>query len=177
VTAYVSLLRGVNLGPSTQMSMPELKQVYVDLGLGAVATYIRSGNVVCTSDEDAETVRTRIERGIEEHFGVAVDVVLRTGGQLADVVANNPFTNADPARISVAFLAAPVAAEVVQGLAGTDFGTDEYFGASAEIYLHTPNGFGRSKLGTKVSTLRRPAVATVRNWRTVNKLAEMVAAL
>jgi uncharacterized protein (DUF1697 family) len=177
MTAYVCLLRGVNLGPSTQMSMPELKRVCADLGLGSVTTYIRSGNVVFTSDDDTDTVRTEVEAGIERHFGVPVDVVMRTAGEMAAVVAGNPFPDADPARVSVAFLGAPVATRVVQDLGATDFGVDEYAGEGAEIYLHTPHGFGRSKLATRVSTLRRPAVATVRNWRTVNKLAQMSAAL
>ena len=177
MTPYVCLLRGVNLGPTTAMSMAELKQVCAGLGLGSVATYIRSGNVVFTGDDDADAVRASVGAGIERHFGVAVDVVLRTAEQMAAVVAGNPFPQADPARVSVAFLGAPVAEQVVQDLGGTDFGADEYAGDGAEIYLHTPNGFGRSKLATRVSTLRRPAVATVRNWRTVNKLAQMSAAL
>ena len=65
MTTYVSLLRGVNLGPTTQVSMQDLKQVYVDLGLDSVATYIRSGNLVFTSRASPEKLRSRIESFIE----------------------------------------------------------------------------------------------------------------
>jgi uncharacterized protein (DUF1697 family) len=172
-TGYVSLLRGVNLGPGSQLSMPDLRRLYVDLGLDAVATYIRSGNVVFRSDAAAEAVRDRIAAGIEERFGMSVDVVLRTHDELADVVSRNPFPDADTAHLAVVFLSAPLPAELRRGLETTDFGSDRYAGDGREVYLHLPDGFGRSRLATRMSALRSPVVGTVRNWRTVNKLIDM----
>ncbi len=173
MTAYVSLLRGINLGPTTQVSMPELKRLYVDLGFGSVATYIRSGNVVFTSDDERDAVRDRIGTGLAEHLGMEVDIVLRTHAEMADVVARNPFPEAEAGHLSVVFLSEPVAEEVTAGLAGTDFGDDRYAGTAHEIYLHLPNGFGRSRLATRMSALRTPVAGTVRNWRTVNKLVAL----
>ena len=179
MTAYVSLLRGVNLGPSTQLSMPRLTDVYAGLGLTSVATYIRSGNVVFAAEESPEEVRGRIESGIEGELGRDVEVVIRTATEMADIVARNPFPHADPARLHVVFLSVPVgAADLEVRLGSTDYGSDEYAVDGREIFLHLPNGFGRSKLATRMSALRIPAaVATVRNWRTVNKLVELSAAL
>lgn len=172
-TSYVSLLRGINLGPTNQVSMPELKSLCVDLGLEAVATYIRSGNVVFRSDAAKDVVRDRITVGIEERFGMSVDVVVRTHEELADVVARNPFPDADTARLAVVFLSAPLPDELRRELEEVDFGADEYVGDGVEVYLHLPNGFGRSKLATRMSALRSPVIGTVRNWRTVNKLIDM----
>ena len=173
MTAYVSLLRGINLGPGSQIAMPELKQVYVELGYRPVATYIRSGNVVFAADDDADAVRGRIEAAVAQRLGMTVDVVVRTRQDLVDVVARNPFPDADSTHLAVVFLSAPLPAELVEQLAATDFGKDEYVGDGREIYLHLPNGFGRSKLATRMSALRRPVVGTVRNWRTVTKLIDM----
>lgn len=175
MTAYVSLLRGVNLGPSSQVPMPELKQAYVDLGYRSVATYIRSGNVVFATDDDADAVRQRLETVIEQRFGMAVDVVLRTHREMADVVVRNPFPRDDSAHVAVVFLSAPVPGELVERLVRTDFGRDRYVCDGREIFLHLPNGLGRSKLATRMSALRGPVVGTVRNWRTVNKLIDMSA--
>jgi uncharacterized protein (DUF1697 family) len=172
-TCYVSLLRGVNLGPATQLPMPRLKQLYVDLGLHDVATYIRSGNVVFRSDDGPDALRERIESGIEQRLGMSVDVVVRSHDDLAGVVARNPFPRADPGRLAVVFLSAPVPEELTRRLEATDFGTDEYAADGREIYLHLPNGFGRSKLAARMSALRSPVVGTVRNWRTVGKLIDM----
>jgi uncharacterized protein (DUF1697 family) len=172
-TSYVSLVRGVNLGPGTQLSMPDLKRLYVDLGLDAVATYIRSGNVVFRSAAAADDLRDRIVAGVEERFGMSVDVVLRTHDELVDVVARNPFPDADTGHLAVVFLSAPLPEELRRRLDTTDFGSDEYAGDGREVYLHLPNGFGRSKLATRMSALRSPVVGTARNWRTVNRLIDM----
>jgi uncharacterized protein (DUF1697 family) len=73
----------------------------------------------------------------------------------------------------VVFLSAPAPRQLADQLAGLDFGSDEYVVDGAEIYLHLPNGFGRSKLATRMSALRDPVLGTVRNWRTVSKLADL----
>jgi uncharacterized protein (DUF1697 family) len=173
VTRYVSLLRGINLGPTTQVSMSDLKRVYLDLGFGDVETYIRSGNVVFSSDEPAGDVRHRVEAGIAERLGMTLDVVVRTHDEVADVVERNPFPQADPKHLHVVFLAEPVPEQLNARLAEQDFGSDEYAGDGREIYLHLPNGFGRSRLASRMSALRSPVVATVRNWRTVAKVRDM----
>lgn len=173
MTRYVSLLRGINLGPTTQVSMADLKRVYLDLGFDDVETYIRSGNVVFSSDDRPDRVRRRIEDGIAERLGLSLDVVVRTHDEVADVVERNPFTRADPKHLHVVFLAEPAAERLTARLAEEDFGTDEYAADGREIYLHLPNGFGRSRLATRMSALRSPVVGSVRNWRTVGKLRDM----
>ena len=173
MTTYVSLLRGVNLGPTTQVSMPDLKRVYADLGLEDVVTYIRSGNVVFASKASPETLRGRIEDAITRELSMQVDVVIRSHDEMTDTLARNPFPDADPAHLSVVFLAASVPDDLTARLGSADFGSDRYSADGREIYLHLPNGFGRSKLATRMSTLKAPVVGTVRNWRTAGKLADM----
>ena len=46
----------------------------------------------------------------------------------------------------------------------------------AEVYLMLPNGVGRSKLSNAWLDARLGVVSTMRNWRTVTKLAAMVEA-
>ena len=43
-----------------------------------------------------------------------------------------------------------------------------------QIYLHVPNGFGRSKLTLDYFERRLGVRGTVRNWRTVTKLLALV---
>lgn len=175
MTTYVSLLRGINLGPARQVSMPDLQRCYADLGLDSVVTYIRSGNVVFGSDDEAESLRGRIEEAIERDFGMEVGVVLRTHAEMADIVARNPFPHADAAHIAVSLLSDGVPANLADLVGDVLAGDDEYVGDGREVYLHLPNGFGRSKLAARISGVRLPMVATVRNWRTVNKLVDLSA--
>jgi uncharacterized protein (DUF1697 family) len=42
-----------------------------------------------------------------------------------------------------------------------------------EVYLHYPNGYGRSKVSNALIERRLGLAATTRNWRTATKLAEL----
>jgi len=45
------------------------------------------------------------------------------------------------------------------------------------IYLHTPDGYGRSKLADLlIRTTHRELVGTARNWATVTRLLDMTKA-
>ena len=55
----------------------------------------------------------------------------------------------------------------------TRFAPEEFAIGQREVYLHLPNGIGRSKLAAAIGPKLAPSIATVRNWNTVTKLAEM----
>ena len=102
--------------------------------------------------------------------------MLRTGAELAQVVAENPYAVTDPTRVVVAFLGD----EVKLGELGlgdlSSFLPDELTLHGREIYVSVPNGQGRSKLMEILARGRLPTTVTVRNWRTVEALAEMTRA-
>ena len=115
---YVALLRGINVGKARQIGMPRLAEVLTARGHENVRTHLRSGNVVLDSPlEEAELVAD-LEKAIEKEFGFAVPVIVRTGEELAAVIAGDPFTTiaGDPARYLVTFLPEPPAADKVDAL-------------------------------------------------------------
>ena len=88
-TRYAVLLRGINVGRARQVDMTRLRELLTDRGYGDVRTHLRSGNVVL----DAEPTRTAGRRrrgGARSGFGMEVPVVVRTGAELAAVVAGDP---------------------------------------------------------------------------------------
>jgi uncharacterized protein (DUF1697 family) len=171
---YVALLRGINVGGKNLIKMADLKACLEDHGLEDVATYIQSGNVVLTSPLDAKKLRGALETAIAEQLGVSPVVVIRTRRQLADVIAGNPFADADTDHLHVAFLSEQPDASQVAGLAELDHPPEDIAVRGTEAYFLLPNGLGRAKIpelfGRRVKT-----PATVRNWRTVNKLLQMSA--
>jgi uncharacterized protein (DUF1697 family) len=170
MSTHVALLRGINVGGRTKVPMTELKGVFEEMGYTDVATYIQSGNVVF--DGTTAPKSAAIEHRIAEAFGFDIAVVLRTSKELEAVIEANPFPKADPAKLHVMFLGgAPVRAAFAKVAAG-DYGSDEFALGRKEIYLHLPNGVGRSKLPGALARQATPE-ATVRNWRTVGKLAEL----
>jgi uncharacterized protein (DUF1697 family) len=185
VPAYVALLRGINLAGHNKVPMTELRSVCAHLGLADVATYIQSGNVVFSSTVvDTAALTGEIERAIAAAFGFEVPVVLRSSEQLSDVMQANPFIAAgrEAAVLSVGFLAGVPGPERVtvllaHPLASPPPGGDEFAVRGQEVFLHHPNGYGRSKLTTSYFDRQLGTSMTVRNWRTVTTLAEMTAGL
>ncbi len=176
MTTYAALLRGINLGSHAKIKMPALRQVFLDLGHADVQTYLQSGNVVFTSDdEDADTLATAIERRIKHDLDLTVPVLLRSQAELAEVVANNPFLKqqADPATLHVTFLADEPDRERVAGI-DPAFGEPDAFSiVGRELYLVCPSGYGRTKLNNNFFERRLKVGATTRNWKTVTKLHDL----
>ncbi len=164
----IALLRGINLAGRNQVSMRALPPVFEAAGCANVRTYINSGNVVFDGGGAESALRADLERRLRKAFGFEIPVVLRTTTALRRVAADNPFPKADPAKLLVAFANETVSAPAID-LAR--FRPEALVLHGREVYLHLPNGVGRSKL---FAALQAPlAGATSRNLRTVEKLVEM----
>ncbi len=172
-TRFVALLRGINVGRAHQLGMPRLTELLTARGYGHVRTHLRSGNVVLDSDLSEAELAADLSGAIQQEFGFDVPVVVRTGAEIAAVVAGDPFATVatDPARYLVTFLPEPPAAAAVDALPPADSG--EYLVRGRELYLWLPDGIANTPLaGWKWDRLLGVA-GTGRNWNTVRKLAEL----
>jgi uncharacterized protein (DUF1697 family) len=172
---WVALLRGVNLGARNKVSMADLRELFRDLGAEDVTTYVQSGNVILRSSVARNDLIQAIEKEIRSRAGLDVTVLLRTKEELARLVAGNPFAEhePDPTKLHVTFLAASPDRGRVEALAEKRFEPDELRVAQDAVYLHCPNGYGRSKLSNAFFEKHLAVAATTRNWRTVTTLAEL----
>jgi uncharacterized protein (DUF1697 family) len=176
---YVALLRGINLGAHNKIAMADLRELFAAVGAEAIATYVQSGNVVFKSSVgSAPKLARAIEERIERDLGLGVKVLLRTNAELAGIAAGNPFdaSGTDSATLHVTFLAERPDPARVRGLDPARGQPDEFRVAGREVYLHCPNGYGRSKLTNAYFEKQLGVAATTRNWRTVTKLAELASA-
>lgn len=176
MTTFVALLRAVNVGGKNTLSMPALRASLERAGFHDVVTYIQSGNVVLAStDRKSDVVARRVEAAIAADLGAEIDVVARSAKELSMVIDANPFARrgADLSKVHVLFLDRAPDAAAVNALADPRFAPDECIAGSREVYLHCPDGVGRSKLAVAIGPKLAPAVATMRNWNTVTKLAAM----
>jgi len=169
-----ALLRGINIGPNKRISMSDLRSIVEGLGYTDVETYLQSGNVVFTPGKKGDHAE-RLSEAIEKETGHKVAVLVRTAKELAGVMAANPYPVTDPTKVVVAFLGEQL--ELGQ-LGLGDLGPylpDELTVHGRQIYVSVPNGQGRSKLMEALYRSRLPTTITIRNWRTVEALAEMTA--
>jgi uncharacterized protein (DUF1697 family) len=178
MTTFVSLFRGINVGGHKTIGMDELKDLHESLGLKDVVTYIRSGNVVFTSDDAVLAQLPRqIEDGFAKKFGFHADVIVRTSDELRDIIHNNPFQNQQMKEskwVVVMFLATPPNSTAQQDLQKTYVGPEEFCIVGQEMYIYFPNGIGRSKLSGTLIEKKLKTIGTGRNWNTILQLQKMV---
>jgi uncharacterized protein (DUF1697 family) len=175
---YVAMLRGVNVAGSKRVAMGALKELFEALGAQDVQTYVQSGNVVFKSGSKSPAkLEKTIEDRIGDELGLSVRVVVRSKHELRRIVAKNPFLAAkkDPATLHVTFLADKPSAARVRDIDTGAGGPDEFRIEGQEVYLHCPNGYGRTKLNNAFFEKKLGVAATTRNWKTVTTLARLAA--
>ncbi|UZK65170.1 DUF1697 domain-containing protein [Sphingomonas sp. M1-B02] len=173
-----ALLRGVNLG-GRRLIMAELKGLAEGLGFTRVQTLLASGNLVFDSDRPAPEIEAMLETALEQH-GLKTDVLVRDRAELAAVLAANPWPEAaldHPSHFLVTFHRHPFSPDALERLASLHPGPERLHAIDRELYMdfRSQQGMRESKLLQAMAKARLPAVATARNWNTVQKLAAMLA--
>jgi uncharacterized protein (DUF1697 family) len=141
-----------------------------------VSTYVQSGNVVFRAQSgDRQALAADLEERIASAFVVSPAVLLRTPAELSEIADANPYLDreSDFLKLHVVFLSAAPAADAVEELDPNRSPPDEFSVRGREIYLHLPNGAGRSKLTIDYFEKRLGVRATARNWKTLTKLIEL----
>jgi uncharacterized protein (DUF1697 family) len=175
---HVALLRGINVGGKNLLPMKELAGIFATAGCTDVMTYIQSGNVVfCAEDKIAKGLGEAITKQVEKQFGLKVPVVLRSTAEMRAVIRGNPFLKAGAAEemMHVSFLADRLSADLVAGLDAARSAPDEFVVVGRDIYMKLVTGGAKTKLTNAYFDSKLKTVSTMRNWRTVLKLAEMMA--
>lgn len=172
-TVYLILFRGV--GGKTQLPVAPLRAKLSEAGFENVATYINSGNAIVRSRSSRRKVIATIAELCRVHFAFEKAIFAPTLAEWEEVIAQNPFAKAAaaaPTSVHAALLeSAPRAADLERLRACAVRGEElEVIGKVA--YIHTPHGFGESKLAEKFDKWIGVA-NTARNWNSVLKLAEL----
>jgi uncharacterized protein (DUF1697 family) len=181
---HIALLRGINLGGRNKVAMADLRELVSGLGHADVSTYIQSGNVVFTAvggpGGDAP-IADAMTAAIAAKLGVTAPVIVLHRDELAAIVAANPFpAEPDPRRVHAVVLSQPpwpdltTRLEAALAAAAAKGSHDEVRPIGRVLYLHTPEGYGRSDLAQVLMRIvhapKARATGTARNWATMSKL-------
>lgn len=175
MTLYIALLRGINVGGHKVIKMAELKRVFESIGLKQVKTYIQSGNIVFESEEDINFLKDRIQTEIKNEFDFDVPVMLRTHDEFINIIKQCPYevhSLLEGESVHIAFLANVLSEEESSQLLIFKSELEDCYIDEKVVYLFFKNSIRNSKLMNQFQKLHTPA--TVRNWRTVNKLKAIV---
>lgn len=173
---YVALLRGINVGGNMMIKMTDLKSSFEKLGFKNVATYINSGNLAFDAPKAAEEkICTKIEKAIEKDFGLSIQIMVRDQAAIKDVLENNPFDGQYEThkQMHVLFLKDEMPKDKQEVLITENTENEKFAVRNREIYALLKLGVADSLLGKGFIEKKLKVRTTGRNWRTVQKLAEL----
>ena len=179
-TAYIALLRGINVGGKNSLPMKDLAAMFGKAGCSGIATYIQSGNVVFKAEKAlAEKVPALIPQAILKSKMFEAPVLVRSASELQKIVKGNPFLKpgVDLKQLHVGFLADKPTPTSIAGLDPHRSAPDEFKVIGFEVYFKLPNGVGKTKLTNQYFDSKLKTTITLRNWNTVLKLLEMCGAV
>lgn len=164
----------MNVG-GVKLAMPDLRAAIEAAGGTEVETYIQSGNAVFGHPGRAEVdVKAAVETEIASVMGKRVPTMLRSAEQMAAVVAANPYEPEQPTHLHVTFFDEKLPATTYSAIDLEAFAPETFTVHGREVYLHLPNGMGRSKLAVELGKGgKQVPVGTSRNWNTVSKLTSL----
>ena len=165
MTAYIALLRAVNVG-GRKLVMADLKAIAEELGFEKARTFIASGNLLFASSKSEAEVSRLLEERLKKHMGAEVPVMVRTASEMAAIAKANRFRREPPSKVAVIFFEEPPPKDSIEQARG--IADEELALGRREIYVHYPGGMGRSSV-----RLPAQAAGTARNMNTVARLAQL----
>lgn len=160
----IALLRAVNVGGNNLIPMADLRKAAAAAGFGNFRTYIQSGNCVYDGPQQDLAALIRAE------FGHDIDVIILPRAVLDQIIDACPYEG-DPSRIHIGISAQDVNLPL-EALEALRVPSEEIYAQGRALYLHAPDGVGRSKLFAALpAKLDQPI--TLRNLKTLRKLQEM----
>jgi len=175
---YIALLRGINVSGQKKIKMADLREYLEELDFQDIQTYIQSGNIVFRSKKmTSNNLEILIKNKIQEKYGFEVPVIVITPDEIKHTANNNPFekdNTKDPKKFCVVFLQEQPYQENIEKLKEYDYSPEEYVLSEKIIYYYAANGAGNAKMNNNFFENKLKVKASSRNWRTTNKLLEMV---
>lgn len=168
---HVALLRGINVGAGNRLPMAELRAMALDLKWENPRTYIASGNLVFRAPVGDHG--PALSAAIRDRLGLAVPVLALDADRFRTIAAACPFRpeSGQAAHVFFTFDAPRIDRAGYEALKTE---TETLAGGAGAVYLHAPDGIGRSKLAEKLHKVVTGTEMTGRNLNTVRKILDML---
>lgn len=176
-TTYLLLFRGV--GGPVQLPVAQLRAALTKAGFKNATTYINSGNALVRSALSREATLEKVADICRKKFNYDRPIFAPTAAEWEAVIENDPFPKkAEGKHVHAVLLADAPKTDAVKALQALATGDEALKVLKAPIgpyhvcYIHTPHGFGTSKLAEKFDK-GIGVINTARNWNTVVKMHEL----
>lgn len=175
--SFVALLRGINVGGHNKVPMADLRDVCAEIGCLDVKSYIQSGNLVFDSPLEKQEIERLVEAAIKSRFGLEIPAIVRSATQWSEYLGNNPFpaeSKKEPNLVMLALSKSKPAAGAAGGLRSRASQDEKIEQIGDAVWVYFRGGSARSKLSPLVLNRLVGSPVTTRNWRTVQKLGDML---
>lgn len=175
-STWIALLRGINVSGKNQIAMPALRAVCAGLGWQEVQSYIQSGNLIFQAEGPAADLELQLEAAITEQFGLNIPAIIRAAAVWPAYLQGNPFpeaSQAEPNRVMLTLARLPPRQDALARLRERAVGGEQLAQAGDAIWVYYPAGAGATRLSPALFDRLVGSPVTARNWRTVQKLAEL----
>ena len=173
---YIALLRGINVGGHKIIKMEQLRKLAEDLGWSEVSTYIQSGNILFSSDEKNKVqLESQLEQMLLLKFGFEVTAMVLEPSDFEKALLQNPYvaqTDTGSLQPYVGFLSNVPEQTLQAEFEKLDFSPDSFRISGKLMYFIFQNA-GKTKLSHTFVEKKLKVKATLRNWKTINKLHEL----
>lgn len=177
-TAYVALLRGINVGGHKRVAMADLQDLVTGLGFAGARTLLQSGNVVFRGPaRPAAQLERVLAAEAAKRLALETEFMVRTASEWEAVIARNPFRQEakhDPGHLVVVFLKDAPRGAAVKALQAAITGREVVRADGKHAYVVYPDGIGRSRLTNALIERKLGTRGTARNWNTVLKVGALV---
>ncbi|MDT0602603.1 DUF1697 domain-containing protein [Thalassotalea castellviae] len=176
---YIAFLRGINVSGQKKINMADLVKLCQRIGFNHVSTYIQSGNICFShANNDKQYLINHLQVEIKQQYGFDVPVIILTKDELDEAYRNLPFKQIDIEnqgnQVLLSFLNEQPQKDKIDQLLAYVNPPEKLTIADQIIYLHCPNGYGKSKLSNNFIENKLKLVATTRNLKTINKLISIL---
>jgi uncharacterized protein (DUF1697 family) len=176
MNTWIALLRGINMVGKRKLPMKELIPLLEGLGARDVKTYHQSGNAVFRHrGKNATRLAGSISAAVGKAYGFEPLVMLLEVEQLARIIAENPFPEAEsePGALVVGFLATVPEQPDLEMLEAVRRKSERFALCGDVFYFYAPEGFHKTKLGGKLE--RALGVGKAGTGRTLGTLVKVMA--
>lgn len=175
---YIAFLRGINISGRNKVPMAELKIGFEGLGYQEVKTYLNSGNVSFSSDEnDINRVTEQIVMLIKNQFRLDIPVFVIGKDDLEDILCNAPdwWGNEDQEIYdNLIFIMPPATfADVFKEIGEAKEGLEKILGYKEAIFWSfSRKNYQKSNWWSKTARADISNKLTIRTANTVRKLLQ-----
>jgi uncharacterized protein (DUF1697 family) len=178
MTAFVALLRAVNVAAHNKIAMADLKAVASGCGLSGARTLLQSGNLLFEARaKTSSALEKLLEGALSSELDLKTSVLVRSAMEWRSALEANPFPSqakADPGHLVLMPLKSKPDKAALAALASAIVGREQVKLVGQDLFLVYPDGIGRSKLTSALLEKKLGVTGTGRNWNTAQKIAALL---